>query len=349
MRLVSPVIMALRKDNNKDCAIDASALCKDGNVRLDLNMNPSRALYDRDNTDYLIRAMRLFSDRNRLGLGRILLCNGLEGAVDLLYRCFCNPSFDNVITLSPTRPLYEDVALMNGVGCRKVALSGDFALRAEDVFALCDNHTKMIFLCSPNDPTGNLLSVDEIVSLAELFDGIVVVDETYHAFSKIPSWKTQLSSFPNLIVLDTMDISCGASSLNVGCVSSSAEIIDVLKLLYGPYRLGNYVAKAVCSLLENCFEQDRSNRMLITEKLRVMSAVAQLPECKRMFKSDSNFFLAEFDDNRKVADYLRSFGVFVNYCSGSDLHGKDFLRISVGTKSENNLLLSVLRRMGDRF
>ena len=348
MQLVTPVISALlaeAKETKAGSTLDSSDEYK---VRLDCNRNPSLSQCDRNQTDYLQRATSLFSSKLRLDVGQVLLCNGIFGAIDMLCRCFCVAGVDNIVTLSPSRHLYTSVASMTGVECRKVVLNADFTMTADDVLALCDEHTKMVFLCSPNDPVGNVLPVEEILVIVELFHGLVVIDESYNAFAKQSSWRIHLQALQNLVIVNSMDISYGATALNVGCVNSNVKIINVLKLLYEPYRLSQYAAKAACRLLENSFEQDRSNRVLAIERQRVMYAVAQLPICKRILKSESNFFLVDFGDNRKVFNYLCSCGILVNDCYETGLPIGRYLRISVGTKSENNLLLSALRGIGDK-
>ena len=182
--------------------VDETLLPKADALRLDTNANPYDLPFNHAVDCQALSLRRALSALKRKDVSNIFACNGFAGVVDLCFRCFCVPGEDNVVAAGPTRGVYRRMAQLNDVEYREAELGEGFALSVDEVLGACDNHTKLVWLCSPNDPTGNLLDVNAIASLLEVFDGLVVVDETYLRFSKSPSWCTVLQRFPNLVVIE---------------------------------------------------------------------------------------------------------------------------------------------------
>ena len=217
--------------------VDETLLPKADALRLDTNANPYDLPFNHAVDCQALSLRRALSALKRKDVSNIFACNGFAGVVDLCFRCFCVPGEDNVVAACPTRGVYRRMAQLNDVEYREAELGEGFALSVDEVLGACDNHTKLVWLCSPNDPTGNLLDVNAIASLLEVFDGLVVVDETYLRFSKSPSWCTVLQRFPNLVVIEQMDAAWGVNALNVGMLYASSDIVRLMLAVGGSYAL----------------------------------------------------------------------------------------------------------------
>ena len=235
---------------------------------------------------------------------RIFLGNGSDEAIDLVYRVFCEPGSDNVVAIEPTYGMYKVCADINNVEYRKVLLDDHYQLSAAKLLAACDANTKVVWLCSPNNPTGNNLDRSEIETVVKGSQCIVVIDEAYADFSENRSFRKDLALYPNLIVLNTFSKAWGCAALRLGMAFASAEIM---------------------------------------ERAKVMKAFAELPICKKVYPSDANFFLALVTDAQAVYDYLVEKGIIVRNRTRVELCN-NCLRITIGTKSENIELLSALRQ-----
>jgi histidinol-phosphate aminotransferase len=210
--------------------------------------------------------------------------------------------------------------------------------------AATDANTKMIWICSPNNPTGNNLVRSEIVSVVERFGGIVIVDEAYSDFSSQPSLRSELAKFPNLIVLNTMSKAWGCAAIRLGMAFASKEIIALFNKVKYPYNVNLLTQRQALEALSDPFQVDKWVRMLLVERSRMIEAFNLLPNCQMVYPTDANFFLAKMDDAQKTYDYLVDQGIIVRNRSRIQLC-QNCLRVTVGTKNENNELIAALRQM----
>ena len=274
----------------------------------------------------------------------IFLGNGSDEAIDLAYRCFCRPGTDNVVAIEPTYGMYQVCADINDVEYRPVLLDDQFQTTADRLLSVCDDNTKLIWICSPNNPTGNNLIREEIIKVIEGFDGIVIVDEAYSDFSAQQTLRSELQKFPNLIVLNTMSKAWGCAALRLGMAFASKEIIDLFNKVKYPYNINLLTQEHALEALKDPFEVDKWVRMLKQERDRMMEAFRLLPICQKVYPTDANFFLAKMDDAQKTYDYLVDRGIIVRNRTRIQLC-HNCLRITVGTMVENNELVAALRQM----
>lgn len=276
---------------------------------------------------------------------QIWLGNGSGDIVDMIYKCFCNPGKDNVVAIEPTRSLYRKAANVFGVECRQALLEADFKLSADTVLSLCDDNTKVVWVCSPNSVDGNSLERGEIETIVELFDGIVVVDESYSDFSRLRPFRLDISAHPNIISIGTMSKAWGCAAARVAMAFSNKDISDVFERVGWPYSISSLDQKCVLDVLVDPFEVGKCVKMLAIERQRMVEAFRLLPFCNKVFESDANFLLARMDNAKAVHSYLLEQGIIVKDVSGMPLC-ENCLRVAIGTKNENNLLLSALRQYG---
>ncbi|MBQ8046663.1 MAG: histidinol-phosphate transaminase [Prevotella sp.] len=315
---------------------------KAASVFLDANENPYNHPYNRYPDPLQAELKAVLSQKKGVPAENIFLGNGSDEAIDLVYRCFTRPGVDNVVAIEPTYGMYKVCADVNDVAYRPVMLDDCYQLSAERLLSACDGNTKVIWLCSPNNPTGNHLLGEEIVKTLEAFDGIVVVDEAYADFSKRPSFRLVLGHFPNLIVLNTFSKAWGCAGIRLGMAYASKEIIEVFNKVKYPYNVNVLTQRHAIEALNNMEDIDRWVNLLLLERGVVMRAVQQLPCCRQVYPTDSNFFLARFDDAQGLYDYLVGQGIIVRNRSRVALCD-NCLRITIGTKEENTALISALR------
>lgn len=272
----------------------------------------------------------------------IFLGNGSDEAIDLVYRCFCNPMVDNVVAIEPTYGMYKVCADINNVEYRKVLLDNKFAMNAEDVLAACDTHTKVIWICTPNNPSGNDICRSEIEHILNTFQGIVVIDEAYSDFSQQKTFRTELSTYPNMIVLNTMSKAWGCAGIRLGMAFASPEIIGIFNKVKYPYNVNCLTQEKAAAILDNIQEVQIWVAQILEEKARVIEAFGQLDVCVKIYPSAANFFLVEVTDAQSIYDYLVNKGIIVRNRSQIALC-KNCLRITIGNRTENNELLAALR------
>ena len=305
---------------------------KEAHVFLDANENPYNAPYNRY-PDPLQRDVKKLLERVKgVPAENIFLGNGSDEAIDLVYRIFCEPGVDNVVSITPTYGMYKVCADINNVEYRTILLDENFQMQAEELLAACDDHTKVIWLCSPNNPTGNSLNRDEILRTIEGFNGIVVVDEAYIDFAH-----------PNLIILQTMSKAWGSAALRLGMAFASKEIINIYNKVKYPYNVNMLTQQQAMEMLKDPFEVDKTVKILLQERTRLMQAFRELPICEQIFPTDANFFLARVTDAVKIYDYLVDKGIIVRNRTRIQLCN-NCLRITIGTRTENNELISALRQ-----
>ena len=266
----------------------------------------------------------------------IFIGNGSDEAIDVLMRVFCEPRVDNVVAIAPSYGMYKVAAAINDVEMREVQLGEEFSLSVEELLAAADEHTKMIFLCSPNNPTGNSFPRAEMMRLVEQFDGIVVVDEAYIDFAEVESLKNEIAENENLVVLQTMSKAWAMAGLRVGLALASEQVVGLMSQVKYPYNINLATMAIVSELMEisidDKVEQIKSQRTMVAERLAQSSVV------KKIYPSDANFLLVEVDDADAMYDFLISKGIIVrnrNRVCGC----KGCLRITIGLPEENERLL----------
>ena len=316
---------------------------REARVFLDANENPYNGPYNRYPDPLQLEVKTAVSKVKGVPVECIFLGNGSDEAIDLPYRCFCRPGVDNVVAIEPTYGMYKVCADINDVEYRPVLLDEQFQISADRLLAACDEHTKMIWLCSPNNPTGNNLLREEMVKVINGFEGVVIVDEAYSDFSSQQTLRSELGKYPNLIVLNTMSKAWGCAAIRMGMAFASKEIIDLFNKVKYPYNVNLLTQRQALEALKDPFEVDKWVRMLNLERGRMIEAFAMLPICQKVYPTEANFFLAKMDDAQKTYDYLVDLGIIVRNRSRIQLC-KDCLRITIGTKSENSELIAALRQ-----
>lgn len=275
----------------------------------------------------------------------IFLGNGSEEAIDLLLRACCTPGEDHVLTVSPARSSYAARAQVNGVDVRNVRLTPAFQLDIEAISEAVDGHTKMIFICSPNDPTGNSMDREDIEMILNNFEGLVIVDETYVNYSRQRSFISELTEYPNLVVLQTFSKAWGLAGAQVGMVFGSEAIIDVLSAMKLPYNISTPVQELVVQALGKIDDVNAWIKTTVAEREKLMRSLGQLPFVKKIFPSDANFLLVKMTDAASVYAYLANNGIAVNDQSQQEMC-EGCLRITVGTPEENSTLMEKLNSFG---
>lgn len=336
-QLIRPNIRALADRRSAVERIDGKDL-----LRLDTNESPFNSPFNRYPTD-ADELKSAISRHQSIRTDCIFLTNGTHEAVDLLLRLFCVPQTDNVITLSPTADIYADAAMLNDVPVRKVCLDTKFGITAEKLLAAADKDTKLIFVCSPNNPTGNLLDRKEILKAADSFDGMVVVDEAYMHFARTASMLTELSRHPNVIILRTFSKAIASAGIRLGVVYAVPRIVRYLDSMTPPFRIGTPTLREAISMTKRLYDVDKWGRLILDEREKVMNAFRLLPYCEKVYPSDANFFLARMKQSEQVYKYLLSQGIVVSNCGTQEMC-EGCLRISIGSTVENSRLLSALRK-----
>ena len=319
---------------------------KKASVFLDANENPYNYPYNRYPDPFQTEVKAQLSKVKGIPTENIFLGNGSDEAIDLVYRVFCNPGIDNVVAIAPTYGMYEVCADINDVEYRPVLLDEQYQIEADKLLAACDDHTKVIWICSPNNPTGNLIKVETIVEVLRKFDGIVVVDEAYSDFSGSKPMRSVLSHFPNMIVLNTMSKAWGCAALRLGMAFASKEIIDIFNKVKYPYNVNLLTQQHALEILKDPYQVDEWVRVILQERGKVVAAFLDLPICEKVYPTDANFFLAKMTDAQAIYDYLVDKGIIVRNRNKVQLCG-NCLRVTIGKKSENIELLAALRQYGE--
>lgn len=315
---------------------------KEAHVFLDANENPYNNPLNRY-PDPLQRDLKKeIAKVKRVGEHQIFLGNGSDEAIDLPYRIFCRPGVDNVVAIEPTYGMYRVCADTNDVEYRPVLLDDHFQMSADKVLAACDNNTKLIWICSPNNPSGNNIQREEIEKVINGFDGIVIVDEAYSDFSGQRPFRLDLDTYPNIIVLNTFSKAWGCAAIRLGMAFANEEIIKLFNKVKYPYNVNLLTQKQAMEALQSKKDVEDWVRLLLQERSCMMSAFLDLPICEKVYPSDANFFLAKMTDAQAIYDYLVDKGIIVRNRSRISLCN-DCLRITIGTKSENVELLAALR------
>lgn len=316
----------------------------DASVFLDANENPWNLPYNRypDPLQWALKdriAELKGVDRNSIFVG-----NGSDEAIDLIIRAFCTPSVDCVVTITPSYGMYEVSAGVNDVECVKIQLNANFGLEADHLLEKVSDRTKVIFLCSPNNPSGNLLDRAQLRKVLNTFQGIVVIDEAYIDFSSEPSFLTELTAYPNLVVLQTLSKAWGAAGIRLGMAFASPEIISILNKIKYPYNVNQLTQECALDILNHVDEMREQLRMILSERTRLEKILTADPFSFKVYPSDANFLLVEVGDADAAYNHLVAQGVVVRNRNNVTLC-RGCLRITIGTPEENEILLKTLKRM----
>ena len=315
---------------------------KDAKVFLDANENPFNNPVNRY-PDPLQRDLKIrIADIKGVPTENIFLGNGSDEAIDLMYRIFCTPGVDNAVAIEPTYGMYGVCADINGVEYRRVLMDENFQPSADKLFEAIDANTKLVFFCSPNNPSANNIDRTVIDKVLDNFDGIVIVDEAYIDFAGVPSYLRQLASRPNLIVLQTFSKAWGMAGIRLGMAFAQPEIIGIMNKVKYPYNVNLLTQQRA---MEEVMQYGRVQgwvKSILKERARLMAEFAKLSCCIKVYPSDANFFLARVKDAAATYNYLVDQGIIVRNRSKIALCGNS-LRVTIGTVAENNALLEALR------
>lgn len=315
------------------------------NVFLDANENslgsPLTKWYNRYPDPHQQKIKEKLSGIKGVPAKNIFIGNGSDECIDLLFRGFCNPGKDNVIICPPTYGMYQVSAEINDVEIRKAPLLENYQLNLVHMETLVDDFTKIIWLCSPNNPTANALNRDDIEMVLNNFPGIVVIDEAYINFSRHRSFVQELSEYPNLVVLQTLSKAWGLAGLRLGMAFAGEEIIEVYNKIKPPYNIAQSTQDIVLKALDNVEEVNEMIRIIVAERKLLEEKLSALPQVQHIYPSDANFLLVKVGKAKEVYHYLLSKGIVVRDRSNVQLC-EDCLRITVGTPDENATLVNNL-------
>lgn len=316
----------------------------EASIFLDANENPYNTPNNRYPDPLQKELKNLIAPVKKVLPSQLFLGNGSDEAIDLMYRAFCRPGVDNVVAIDPTYGMYQVCAEVNDVEYRKVQLDENFQFTADSLLAASDEHTKLIFLCSPNNPTGNNLCREEIIALLQEFEGLVIIDEAYADFSDAPSFLLDLEKYPNMVVLQTFSKAWGCAAIRLGMAFAHADIIGILNKIKYPYNVNRLTQQEAVRMMEQHYRVKEWVGSLLEERTRLVREFKKLPCCQHVYPTDANFFLTRVTDAKKIYDYLVSQGIIVRNRSNITLC-KDCLRITIGTRPENDALLDALKKL----
>ena len=308
-------------------------------IFLDANESPYNNGYNRYPDPHQAELKARIAPIKGIPVENLFLGNGSDEAIDLVFRIFCEPGKDNAVIMAPSYGMYGVAAAINDVAVRSVFLEADFSLDSGKLLGACDERTKVIFLCSPNNPSGNAFEKKQLLDICDRFPGVVVVDEAYADFSAKGSLVKEAAKRENLIVLQTLSKARAMAGLRIGMAISSAEIIRLMSMVKYPYNLSRAAMEKAFKFLEQPIDEEVST--IVNERDRLDCALTRYPFVKKVFPSDANFLLVRVDDANGLYDYLLGKGIIVRNrsrvpgCAGC-------LRLTVGLPAENEALLNAL-------
>lgn len=315
-------------------------------IFLDANENPFENGVNRYPDPQQRSLKAVLADQKGVDPAHILLGNGSDEVLDLLFRAFCEPKEDNVITLPPTYGMYNVLSAINTIENREVLLTNDFQPNTEEILKVVDDRTKIIFICSPNNPTGNSFSNEKIIQLLDNFNGLVVIDEAYIDFSSNESWISRLADFPNLIITQTLSKAYGMAGIRLGICIASEEIISVLNKIKPPYNVNGLTQLKALERILDTTTVDEEVADILTERSKLIQAIEGVPFVYKIYPTDANFVLVKVDDANKRYRQLLEKGIVIRNRSTQPLCGNT-LRFSIGTQEENKKLIEVLKEIKD--
>lgn len=322
------------RDEYKDVSTDM--------VFIDANENPFETNVNRYPDPQQTIVKERLSEIKNVSVNHILLGNGSDEVLDLIFRAFCEPNKNNIITLPPTYGMYSVLAGLNAVEIKSVQLTLDFEPNVDEILNTQNENSKLLFLCSPNNPTANSFNSNKIEKLINEFNGIVVIDEAYIDFSNDKSWISRLNDFPNVIVTQTLSKAYGLAGVRLGICYASATIIEVLNKIKPPYNVNQLTQQKALERLNTSNQVAIEVEKIIAERKKLSDALEHIQFVEKIYKSDANFLLVKVDDANKRYLQLIKKGVVVRNRTTQPLC-ENCLRFSIGTKEENKKLIAVLQ------
>ncbi len=317
----------------------------DAKVFLDANENslgsPTLKWYNRYPDPHQRKLKEAISVIKQVDADKIFIGNGSDECIDVLLRVFCEPQKDNIIICPPTYGMYEVSANINDVEIRKAPLLPDFQLNLAHIETLVDANTKMIWLCSPNNPTGNSLHRADIEMVLNNFNGIVVVDEAYINFSQQKSFVQELAEYENLVVMQTLSKAWGLAGLRLGMAFASEAILNYMNKVKPPYNIGGHTQEIVLKALEEVGQVNDMINEIVQMRIALKKVLEEAPFVEQVYASDANFLLVKMKEARKMYEYLLTQGIVLRDRSNVQLI-ENCLRITVGSEKENTLLVDAL-------
>ena len=313
-------------------------------VFIDANENPFESTVNRYPDPQQTALKQRLSVLKGVEKSQILLGNGSDEVLDLIFRAFCEPKSDNVITLPPTYGMYKVLADLNAIDILSVVLESDFEPKVDEILKIQNSNSKLLFLCSPNNPTANSFNADKVERLIKGFKGIVVVDEAYIDFSTQKSWVSRLSEFPNLIVTQTLSKAYGLAGIRLGICYASEFIISVLNKIKPPYNVNQLTQTRALERLEAISDVENEVENILEQRNRLRKELASISFIKEIYPSDANFILAKVDDAYLRYHQLIEKGIVVRNRTTQVLC-ENCLRFTVGTAEENNILIKILNQL----
>lgn len=273
----------------------------------------------------------------------IFIGNGSDEVIDLAYRIFCEPGKDNVIICPPTYGMYEVCAHINNIEIRKVNLNDNFQLDVEGILTATDEHTKLLFICSPNNPTGNNMNRVEIEMLLNNFAGLVIIDEAYINFSRQKTFMQELTEYPNLMVMQTLSKAWGLAALRLGLGFASLDVINVFNKVKPPYNISAASQQLALDALQNTMRVNKWIKETVSERKLLGRQISEFSFVENVYESDANFLLIKVNDANELYKYLSAKKIVVRNRSKEVLCG-NCIRITIGTPTENKILISTLKK-----
>ncbi|MBU2996207.1 histidinol-phosphate transaminase [Cellulophaga baltica] len=313
-------------------------------VFLDANENPFENGVNRYPDPQQRGLKEVLASQKGLNSSNILFGNGSDEVLDFIFRTFCEPKQDNIITLPPTYGMYKVLSGINNIENKEVLLTSDFEPDVEQILSAANSNSKLLFLCSPNNPTANSFSRNKIIELLEKFNGVVVIDEAYIDFSKEESWLSELSSYSNLIVTQTLSKAYGMAGIRLGVCYASEEIIAVLNKIKPPYNVNELTQKRALERVLNLDKVKSEVADILVERDLLSKALLQLKFVSKVYDTDANFVLAKLDNATERYKQLLKKGIVVRNRTTQPLC-ENTLRFTVGTKEENQRLIQVLKEI----
>lgn len=316
-------------------------------VFLDANENPygsiTLEIYNRYPDPFQLDIKEKLSKIKNIPTNQIFLGNGSDEAIDLLFRAFCIPGKDNVVILPPTYGMYEVSAGINDVEVRKVNLTADFQIKTNEILGAVDNHTKIIFICSPNNPSGNSIKKSDINEILGSFKGLVVIDEAYIDFTEESSYIEKLGDYANLLIIQTFSKAWGLAALRIGMAFGSVDLIKVLNKIKPPYNISGLTQQKVLEALDHPEKKEALVKKILEEKIYLEDHLIKTSLVEKIYPSDANFLLMQVTDAKKIYEFLIDEQIIVRDRSKVVLC-TECLRITVGTREENETLLKALKK-----
>ena len=315
-------------------------------IFLDANENPYQSVgggyFNRYPDSSNIEIRTKIAAHRKVEPNQVMVGNGSDEVIDLLFRAFCEPKEDKILICPPTYPMFKTSAILNNVGTTEVLLTPNFQLDTPNILNAIDDKTKIIFLNSPNNPTGNLLNSDDIKKILNSFNGLVVLDEAYIDFADSNSWVSQLDNYPNLFIIQTMSKAWGMAGLRLGLGFGSSDIIDIMQKIKPPYNINSVSINWALKAFDLIGEKYQMVELIRSERIKLSSLLSTLPFVKKVYDSDSNFVLVKVTEPDRLYNYLLEKGIVVRnrnklpLCEGC-------LRICVGNSNENKALAKALK------